>query len=68
MDPPAVALLNYMTIGELYHTFADFFPKFTGHEGLLCLCPEDSKKISVSVRQIIDAEMLYLGCWSVRGF
>ncbi len=24
--PPAVALLNYVTIRELYHTFADFFP------------------------------------------
>jgi hypothetical protein len=23
--PPAIALLSYMTIRELYHTFADYF-------------------------------------------
>jgi hypothetical protein len=35
--PPAVALLEYMTIGELNQTFADFFPNWDFSRGFLYL-------------------------------
>jgi hypothetical protein len=33
--PPAIALLNYLTIRELYHTLADFFPNRDFSRGFL---------------------------------
>ncbi len=57
--PTAVALLNYMKIRELDHTFADFFPKLDFFAGLVLYIREEHRKIS-------EAAMRGAGCPVLR--